>query len=191
MPDRPDYLDQLHTDIERDPDPPEDRDEPDDPLDPPDRGAPISAFTRVGSVLVDAGLLFIGDPCYLAPDAAIRSPTSPATSWRGFIDWLNSSDLDEEGTAQHALGVVSHTGYGDGEYPVYARYSDDGLVAELRIVFIEPEKPEDAAIASLERAKDAAEARSNRYHELSPSRRHIVDTIINRIASSGETNKCK
>jgi len=35
-------------------------------------------------------------------------------------------------------GVVASTGYGDGEYPVYARYEDD-RIAEVKIVFIAKE----------------------------------------------------
>lgn len=39
------------------------------------------------------------------------------------------------------LGVAFSSGYGDGVYPVYARYSEDGRVAEVKIVMI-PEEDE-------------------------------------------------
>jgi hypothetical protein len=36
--------------------------------------------------------------------------------------------------------VVVPSGHGDGNYPVYARYQD-GVVAEVRIMFLKGEKP--------------------------------------------------
>ena len=35
------------------------------------------------------------------------------------------------------IGFVTHTGYGDGVYPVYIRKDKDGRVAELVIKFME------------------------------------------------------
>jgi hypothetical protein len=49
------------------------------------------------------------------------------------VDWFNTPYRQ---SAQHPLGVVARSGYGDGSYKVYAKYYD-GRVAELRIEFID------------------------------------------------------
>jgi hypothetical protein len=91
-------------------------------------------WTEIGTVGVDAGQVWIGDPCYLAPDDRV-SPNAPSPSkdWDQFVDWFNTPYRQ---SAQHPLGVVARSGYGDGSYKVYAKYYD-GRVAELRIEFID------------------------------------------------------
>ena len=96
-------------------------------------------WEQVGEIGVDAGLCWIGDPCYcVTPDA----DSHPAPTWGEFCDKLGA--LEKNGAAQwdfplgHAgLGVSVSTGYGDGCYPVYVRRAKDGRVAEVKVVFIE------------------------------------------------------
>ena len=38
------------------------------------------------------------------------------------------------------LGVVVSTGYGDGVYPVYAEFNDEGRIAAVTVEFIEPDE---------------------------------------------------
>ena len=91
-------------------------------------------WQEIGSVGVDSGQDWIGDPCYLAPhDRVLPDPTpSPAENWDQFVDWFNTPYRQ---SAQHPLGVVALSGHGDGSYKVYAKYYD-GRIAELRIEFI-------------------------------------------------------
>ena len=92
-------------------------------------------WDEIGQVGVDAGMIWIGDPCYLAPtdDDTDQIATSPARNWDRFVDWFCTPFRP---TAQHPLGVVVRSGHGDGSYKVYAKYYK-GAVAEVRIEFID------------------------------------------------------
>lgn len=98
-------------------------------------------WKKVGDIGVDAGVVWIGDPCYLRDD----SPNNPLKHWDQFCRWLDE-DNPRHVKAHGMLGVASSTGYGDGMYPVYARMTTDtwghNRVAELKIVFI-PEEDTD------------------------------------------------
>ena len=100
----------------------------------------------VGVIGVDAGLCWIGDPCY------ILHKDEPAKTlgkdWGEFC-----SKLFEQGEHKqckqwdydlgHAgLGVTVSTGYGDGTYPVQVR-KVDGRIAEVRVVFISDDDEND------------------------------------------------
>lgn len=103
---------------------------------------------KIGEVYVDSGQMMVGDPCYLS-------------------EWTNSDELDfekrdkeysYEGACQetcseeHAgilgggLSAVCSTGYGDGCYPVYIEYSDEGSwgrrVKSITVVFLDEEDEE-------------------------------------------------
>ena len=105
-------------------------------------------WEEVGVIGVDAGLCWIGDPCYcVTPDAG----SHPADSWHAFCAKLETEEkrLRQTGrTGQLAvqwhyplghpgLGVSVPTGWGDGVYPVLTRWSDEGRIAEVRVVFID------------------------------------------------------
>ena len=91
-----------------------------------------------GVIGVDAGMCWIGDPCYCAtPDANEH----PAPTWGQFCG--NLRDLDRDGYQQfyfsrghEGLGVAVSTGYGDGCYPVSIRRTEDGRVAGVRVDFV-------------------------------------------------------
>jgi len=96
---------------------------------------------RIGEIGVDAGLCWIGDPCYILH--ADPAPVAIGKDWSQFCDILDADnhyptckqfnyDLGHPG-----LGVVVSTGYGDGTYPVYAEFNDDGRVAKVWIEFID------------------------------------------------------
>jgi hypothetical protein len=88
-------------------------------------------WQRIGEIGVDAGLCWVGDPCYL------KSGKLPWEDWLKFceeIDGITQQFNYPQGRA--GLGVLSGTGYGDGTYPVYARI-EQGRVMELRVVFDE------------------------------------------------------
>ena len=99
-------------------------------------------WEQVGTFGVDAGLCWIGDPCYVMGDDA----SSRVTDWMGFCENLSSSGHDKNGHSTplgDGTGIAISTGYGDGCYPVFIKRSDEGRVAEVKIVFIEKEIAED------------------------------------------------
>ena len=83
----------------------------------------------IGQVGVDAGLIWIGDPCYVLHTE--NPPKSIGKDWGDFCDKLHKN-ADEHSTSfnfdmgHEGLGVCVSSGYGDGLYPVYAQISDEG-----------------------------------------------------------------
>lgn len=55
-------------------------------------------------------------------------------SYAGACDTTLHTELNAGTIGYGADGVVASTGYGDGVYPVYARY-EDGRIKEIKIVF--------------------------------------------------------
>lgn len=96
----------------------------------------------VGTVGIDAGLLMLGDPCYV-----IDKPLGK-TDWNEFLDKLYSGSpqgIDARWwTMMGALpngspfraGIVVTTGWGDGEYPVTAKLSKEGRVKSITVTFL-------------------------------------------------------
>ena len=93
---------------------------------------------KVGTVFVDAGLVWIGDPCYVMGDDA----SSRVTNWiTGFCDKLTERNVNTP--LGKGTGMAISSGYGDGEYPVYVEYSDEGAwgvrVKSVTVEFLEDE----------------------------------------------------
>jgi hypothetical protein len=92
----------------------------------------------VGHIGVDAGLCWIGDPCYILHKED-GLPESLGKNWGDFCNTLGEvyptlktfgfSNKDNEG-----LGVCVSTGWGDGYYPVYATIKA-GRVARISVDF--------------------------------------------------------
>jgi hypothetical protein len=97
-------------------------------------------WEEVGVVGVDAGLVWIGDPCYiLHPE---NPPEEIGKTWIDFcdkLDWEETTHQFRYDNGGEGLGVVVSSGYGDGTYPVFVRRTRDGRVAEVRVVFISRE----------------------------------------------------
>lgn len=96
---------------------------------------------KIGEIGVDAGLCWIGDPCYILHREG-RNPEAIGKDWGDFCNKLHDSDSDEPLAYQmnydmghEGLGVVVSTGYGNGCYPVYAEYKD-GRIASVTVEFI-------------------------------------------------------
>jgi hypothetical protein len=94
----------------------------------------------IGEIGVDAGLCWIGDPCYILHKD--QPPKAIGKSWDEFCDILQeddqyptckqfSYDLGHPG-----LGLVVSTGYGDGVYPVFAEFNEEGRIARVWVEFI-------------------------------------------------------
>ena len=103
-------------------------------------------FVLAGVIGVDAGLCWLGDPCYFWPHDNLGFHKTQAGSlgatWKEFVKFLPESYPTMQQLAYRlghpGLGVVVSTGFGDGTYPVYVRKTEDGLrVAEVRIIFID------------------------------------------------------
>ena len=84
-------------------------------------------LTLIGRIGVDAGMCWIGDPCYVLPDDA-RS--NPGANWDDFCAAMLKTNVKEFNE-----GVCVTTGYGDGEYPVYAEIDKNGVVCSVQIRF--------------------------------------------------------
>ena len=108
-----------------------------------------TGWQKVGVIGVDAGLCWVGDPCYcVTPDA----DSHPAKSWPEFCEALDKHEQQDdvpEGVKQWnyqhgspGLGVSVQTGYGDGEYPVYVQY-EGGRVARVMVDFMQDEEDEE------------------------------------------------
>jgi hypothetical protein len=101
----------------------------------------------VGACGVDSGQIMFSDPCYVKDfrdeqyeggvfDGDLSAPY-PYTYNGAASATLSDNSAGELG---NALGVVVSTGYGDGLYPVYVTYNEDGRIATATIVFIEPDE---------------------------------------------------
>lgn len=112
-----------------------------------------SDWRTVGKVAVDAGMLWIGDPCYIL---FRETPPDLGGNWKELVRRIFAREQDSAhpGVAQFkrdpseeghdpnfdALGVTVATGFGDGVYDVEARYdAETGRIAEVRVVFIRRE----------------------------------------------------
>jgi hypothetical protein len=101
----------------------------------------MSKYITIGEIGVDAGLCWIGDPCYcVTPDCNEH----PAQTWGDFCEILTKQGHDRRGYTQfnykrghEGLGVAVSTGYGDGTYPVQIRKNSEGRVVEVRVLFVD------------------------------------------------------
>ncbi len=94
-------------------------------------------WEKVGEIGVDAGLCWVGDPCYIMGEDA---SSHPCKTWNEFCDKLQRGE--KKGIMQwnyplgHAgLGVTVETGYGDGVYPVYVKRNDEGRIMQVKVMF--------------------------------------------------------
>lgn len=100
-------------------------------------------WQKIGVIGVDAGLCWVGDPCYILDNRCNKDrPKDVGKDWKGFCE--NFFEKEEAGNYQfnydagHAgLGVCVPSGYGDGKYNVYARKNDEGRIVEIKVNFEE------------------------------------------------------
>ena len=108
----------------------------------------MSGFVKIGEVGVDTGMIWIGDPCYLQDTN--ETNRNIFSNWDGFINWFHGAEPLERDKPHHSppltkqypkeKGVIASTGFGDGVYTVYAKFTKDKhmgrRVAEIRVVFL-------------------------------------------------------
>ncbi len=98
---------------------------------------------KIGFIGVDAGLCWIGDPCYVFGEEA----DSKWNTWEEFIETIDEQDgpttQQYKFKMGHAgLGILVSTGWGDGCYPVFAEI-EQGRVKRVTIDFDPDEDPEE------------------------------------------------
>lgn len=87
---------------------------------------------QVGTITVDSGTVVIADPCYLdSLDSSYMDAVIGATT-DGMAG--NVKIFTHFGEA-----VVSRTAFGDGRYPVFVEYREDGRVSKVIIDFEQPD----------------------------------------------------
>ena len=103
-------------------------------------------FVKIGSFGVDSGQVMITDPCYVKDFVGddkedFNEDTIKKMQESGKFEYSYNGacavTLGNPGAGtigKYDAGVVSSTGYGDGCYPVYAKYKG-GRVKELLIEF--------------------------------------------------------
>ncbi|MFE4451457.1 hypothetical protein [Streptomyces sp. NPDC056796] len=100
----------------------------------------MSERVEIGSIYVDSGTVFVGDPCYtITGDASNHIKT--------WSEWCAKApfgqepyDVTEPAGTGHGLSIP--TLYGDGGYPVYAEL-EGGRVARVIIDFAPESDGED------------------------------------------------
>jgi hypothetical protein len=92
-----------------------------------------SKWETVGVCGVDAGLIWLGDPCYIIGKDANEQPVE---TWSDFCVAIAGNDTKQFNYkgGHPGLGVCVSSGYGDGEYPVQVKRKD-GRIKEVRIKF--------------------------------------------------------
>ena len=95
----------------------------------------------VGHVSVDSGQVMIVDPCYVLDgeydEAPKHDPKDHKQCTYGHPCEVTLSDKRHGEFFAKGFGtaIASSSGYGDGNYPVYAIKNEDGRVVELTIYF--------------------------------------------------------
>jgi hypothetical protein len=102
-----------------------------------DTASAATETRQIGVITVDAGLCWIGDPCYIFnPD---QRPKAIGKNWSEFCGKLSSKGPTcqqfNHDPGHPGLGVVVSTGNGDGDYPVYAEIQD-GRVMRVWVEFL-------------------------------------------------------
>lgn len=97
---------------------------------------------KIGTVCVDSGQVMICDPCYIDSQWE-KVPVFPGDNFtqqcadnKDQFNYLGAchASLSENMAGPIGLAVAASSGYGDGEYPVYATY-EGGRVKSLTIKF--------------------------------------------------------
>lgn len=92
---------------------------------------------------LQSGILYIGDPSYMAGDMSqpdsekIIDLTNPFRNWDSFTDSINDEDavLPFPGTVDSGRGIAIQTHRLSGQYEVSRIEDADGKLLELKITF--------------------------------------------------------
>jgi hypothetical protein len=104
----------------------------------------IDGLEYIGSFAVDSGQAMVGDPCYLD-----QWKTDEGVEWNlegkvGQYSYQGASATTLENTGTMELGtnqaVAFSTGFGDGLYPVWAKFDEEGRILKVVIDFVGEEE---------------------------------------------------
>ncbi len=123
---------------------------------------PKTVTKLIGKFGVDSGSVMICDPCYfndvgrfepkkleqLAKEHDERSEHKMAENCRRLAknkgemqmitsDWDSFCETYKGEPTEFGDGVIFPSGYGDGQYEVYASFNEDGRVSKIEVVFID------------------------------------------------------
>ena len=96
---------------------------------------------RIGSFSVDSGQAIIGDPCYLDEWELWNDKSEDFDNHKqkaGQYSYLGACGVTiDKGYGELGGGraVALSTGYGDGYYPVFAEFDENGRIAKVIIDF--------------------------------------------------------
>ena len=103
-------------------------------------------MTYIGSFTVDSGQAMVGDPCYLdewqpwnSEEHNFEDHEVKAGEY-GYLGACGVTLKEGYGMLGNGSAVAFTTGYGDGVYPVYADFNEDGRIVKVTIVFEEDEE---------------------------------------------------
>jgi len=123
----------------------------------------------LGRFSVDAGLVWIGDPCYIMHKNGNLS-TSLGYDWDNFVELVGSEDyksFEHDKTGEEGLGVMVRTPGGDGMFPVIGFFDNEDKIAFVIIDFNDSfkgkyDEPEEEEIKEDE--PDYTEIDPNKYN---------------------------
>ena len=101
----------------------------------------------IGHIDVDAGLCWVGDPCYQSDSKSLFE------DWGLFCDKLFAGQSEFHPPIGHVSfghdneigegkGIAVSTGYGDGKYPVYITRDSDGRINSVTVDFTQEDEDE-------------------------------------------------
>ena len=111
----------------------------------------MTGWDLIGYVGVDSGQMMVGDPCYLDKWGGNKFTSfgggGVKTTPTGTYDYDGACTATcsegSVGILGNGLAAVSPTGFGDGQYGVYVKWSDEGewgpRAAAMMVVFIDGE----------------------------------------------------
>lgn len=97
---------------------------------------------QVGEVFVDAGLVWIGDPCYFLPEEGDLTPRpveKEVGNWQQFCEKIEKTPYPHRYNFG-GLGVAVTSGMGDGIYPVFATFNKAGQVTSVTVQFLDEDE---------------------------------------------------
>lgn len=108
-------------------------------------------WEKIGNLPVDAGCILLSDPCYVLPDSRypnedeqVEIPYDYATMLEEMkvAEWPRVFNVQPKNYS-NPLGLIVESGYGDGLYPVYAKFNKEGRLIQVMIDFDEDWDEED------------------------------------------------
>ncbi len=93
----------------------------------------MNTWEKVGDVDVDAGLIWVGDPCYVMGSDSSHGPKT----WDDFWPKTCAPGVNAQVSAPlgDGVGFAIQSGWGDGTYSVYVQRKE-GRIAAVKVEFL-------------------------------------------------------